>query len=111
MYSLITNIQNQASYKNINSSQNTMQEKAKKIIERHYENAYKEDMKKHKIGFAMLCGMAITGLTAFFTCKTERTLTGLMGFGSLGALLLGPILKPKKEKYEALMQKELNEVV
>ena len=88
-----------------------MQEKAKKIIERHYENAYKEDMKKHNIGASMLCVMAITGLISFFTCKSERTLTGLMGFGSLGALLLGSILKPKKEKYEALMQKELNEVV
>lgn len=111
MYSLINNMQNQASYKNSNNSQNTMQDKAKKAIERHYENVYKEDMKKHNVGAAMLCVTAITGLTAFFTCKSERTLTGLMGFGSLGALLLGPILKPKKEKYEALMQKELNEVV
>lgn len=88
-----------------------MQDKAKRIIERHYENAYKEDIKKHNLGVAMLCVTAITGLIAFFTCKSERVLTGFMGFGSLGALLLGPVLKPKKEKYDALMQKELNEVV
>ena len=34
-----------------------------------------------------------------------------MGFGSLLGLLFTPVLKPKKEKYDAAMQKELNEVV
>lgn len=91
--------------------QNITHEKAEKIIKKHYQDAYKEDMKKHKIGFAMLCGMAITGLTAFFTCKTERLLSGLMGFGSLICLLFSSALKPKKEKYDEMMQKELNEVV
>ena len=93
------------------SSQNNDKDRLKKIIEKHYQNDYEEDMKKHKTGFAMLCVTAVVGLTGFFFCKQERGLTGLMGFGSLLGLLFTPVLKPKKEKYDAAMQKELNEVV
>ena len=75
------------------SSQNNDKDRLKKIIEKHYQNDYEEDMKKHKTGFAMLCVTAVVGLTGFFFCKQERGLTGLMGFGSLLGLLFTPVLK------------------
>ena len=106
-FSTINNQSSLTQFANMQKDINWLKENKKQEIKKNYE----EDMKKHKTGFAMLCVTAVVGLTGFFFCKQERGLTGLMGFGSLLGLLFTPVLKPKKEKYEAAMQKELNEVV
>ena len=66
MSSIITTLNKQNNIPLNLSQQKTSQEKIKKIIEKKYQDAYQEDMKKHKTGFAMLCIMAISGLTSFF---------------------------------------------
>ena len=118
MSSLITNIQNTTiSHKNTqsnvhnNSSQNTIHKKYENMVKQKYETLYKKEMKEYKSCIFSFGVFAIAGLLAFVVSKQERNLSGVMGFGGLAGLIISPFFRPNKEKYEALIQKELNEVV
>ncbi len=111
MSSLINNIGSKNNVPNNMNSQNTIQKKYENVVRQKYDEAYKGDMQKHKTGLAMLSVMTVAGLLAFALNKQERLLSGTMGFGCLSCLIISPFFKPKKEKYDNVMQKELNEVV
>ena len=83
----------------------------KEILQKHYEQKYKKDVKSHKtqqtVGIVSTIILAITAYASKW--KNQELNIGTFAFGA--ASLIWPLFKPKKEKYEAAMQKELNEVV
>ena len=83
----------------------------KEVLEKVYNDKYERAKKMYKIDNGLLAFLTIgSGLCATFGQKTNKkealffTGLGLLGFA------IKPFFKPKKEKYDAMMQKELNEV-
>ena len=91
--------------------ENKKQEIKKEILQKHYEQKYKKDVKSHKtqqtVGIVSTIILAITAYSSKW--KNKELNLGTFAFGA--ASLIWPLFKPKKEKYDAAMQKELNEVV
>lgn len=82
----------------------------KEILQKHYEQKYQKDVKAYKSQYiAVIISTIVVGISAYCTKWKHTELNiGTFVFGAVS--LLGPLFKPKKEKYEAAMQKELNEV-
>lgn len=82
----------------------------KEILQKHYEQKYKNDVKSHKtqqtVGIVSTIILAITAYTSKW--KNKELNFGTFAFGA--ASLVWPLFKPQKEKYDEAMQKELNEV-
>lgn len=84
----------------------------KEILEKHYNKKFESDTKIHNIEVNFAIGLAIvTGILAIVLPKGKKAEACICaGAGTFGAIL-SPLVKPKKEKYDEAMQKELNEVV
>lgn len=70
---------------------------------------YEEDLKKNKYGVIGLATGAIIGIPTFLLCKKFRIESGIIGFGSLVCLMLSPLFKIDKTKYD-LSDNKMDEV-
>ncbi len=71
---------------------------------------YEEDVKKNKYGIVGLFAGAVIGIPTFILCKQFRIESGIIGFGSLLGLMLAPLLKIDKTKYDLSDDNKINEV-
>ena len=99
-------------FKNNNLQQNTNKEFKREFLQTFYDKKYEQAKKEHKYGSFVLPGLAILAAIAAYKAepsyKTEATIS-LVAFAI--ASVVFPFFKPKKEKYDKLIEQKLNEVV
>ncbi len=103
-------INNQSSsiqFANMQKDINWLKENKKQEIKKNYEAEYKYYKMDSYLGLGVSSIMLLGGLATQKKNPCNKIFTILGAIGLLGY----PFYKPKKEKYDAAMQKELNEVI
>lgn len=94
------------------SQQDDIKKAQREILEKHYQKKFDTDMKDFKMwNIISLALTAISGIIFFASKKGNRSEAASLAIAGLATILVLPFVKPKKEKYEAKVEKELNEVV
>lgn len=106
-FSTINNQSSLTQFANMQKDINWLKENKKQEIKKNYEANYKYYKMDSYFGLGASSIMLLGGLATQKKNPYNKIFTILGAIGLLGY----PFYKPKKEKYDAAMQKELNEVI